>query len=182
MFKVERTYKTPSKGANAQRGFPAPGDGYQTIGEYEPAPAVVPWSPNRPTKGRRSMFAVKPAGQQRGFPAPGAKAQIRPAGSRPNVPVVYGRNVPVWTPEMDRGASAYVQNYGKVLTNPIGAGVVAMNRPQASYGKPAEYHDQTIWWVSQSIPTSVNLQGLVSPRALEAVLGGTYVQAAVRVG
>lgn len=100
----------------------------------------------------------------------------------PNVVPQYGRNIEVETPYYDRGAAAYVQNYGKVLTNPIGGGIVALHRPQASYGPAAQYYDHAIWWTSQAVPTTVNLQGLTTPEALAAVLGPIQLQAVMRVG
>jgi len=88
--------------------------------------------------------------------------------------------MPVETPYYDRGAAAVVQNYGKVLENPIGAGIVALSRPQASYGGAAQYDYGALWWTSQAIPTSINLQGLTDPEALNEILGSVAVQAVVR--
>jgi hypothetical protein len=93
-----------------------------------------------------------------------------------------GRPHYVRGPDFSKGTARDVPNFGKVLTNPIGAGVVALHRPQASYGQAAQYYAGTIWWTPQAIPTSVNLSGLTSPDALAAILGPLYVQAAVRVG
>jgi len=111
----------------------------------------------------------------------GSEGQMRPAGSMPNEPPIYGNSIPVYTPYYSRGAAAFVQNYGKVLTNPVGAGIVANYRPQASYGSAAEYHNGAIWWTNQTIPTSIGMNGLTSPQVLEALLGMVNVQAAVRV-
>jgi hypothetical protein len=107
-------------------------------------------------------------------------AQHRPAGSMPNHPIVQALPWTTTTPYYDRGAAAVVQNFGKVLTNPIGAGIVALNRPQASYGRASEYHYGSLWWTSQNIPTSVDLTSLVSADDLSAALGPLNVQAAVR--
>lgn len=98
----------------------------------------------------------------------------------PNVPLQYGLPIMVYTPYYDRGAAAYVPNYGKVLFNPIGAGIVAQYRPQASYGKAAQYANGALWWSSQAIPTTVNLQGLTDPRTLAAMLGPIKIQGVVR--
>ena len=98
----------------------------------------------------------------------------------PNTPPAYGLPIFVETPYYDRGAAAFVPNFGKVLTNPIGAGVVALHRPQASYGPSAEYENGALWWVSQAVPTSIGLQGLTDPDTLAALLGQTSVQAVVR--
>lgn len=182
VFQLARTYKKPAQGSNAQRGFPSPGEGDQTSGAFDPAPAVVPWQASRPTKGLRSLFMQRNDGKARGFPAPTSEEERRTPGSRPNHVHQYGGPMPVTTPYYDRGAAAVVQNFGKVLTNPIGGGIVALHRPQASYGKAAQYYDHAIWWTSQSVPTSVNLQGLTDPRALAAVLGMNELQAVVRVG
>jgi hypothetical protein len=183
VFKLALTYKDPSQGANVQRGFPAPGSGAQLSGPPSQArqPDIVP-RPNRPTKGIRSWFMPSsPSGEQRGMAPAGTAAQMRPNGSMPNVPPIYGQNIPVYTPYYSRGAAAFVQNYGKVLTNPIGAGIVANNRPQASYGPSSEYHNGMIFWTSQAVPTSVGMNGLTSPQVLAALLGRMNVQAAVRV-
>lgn len=182
MFKLSRTFDDPGAGSNSQRGFPAPGEGAQTTGDWTPAPELVEWVPERPTKGRRSFFASKPSSRQRGFPSPENPAQRRPEGSMPNAVPQSGRAVEVWTPYYDRGAAAFVQNFGKVLTNPIGAGVVAPYRPQASYGPAGEYVNGAIWWVSQAVPTTVGLQGLSSPDVLASLLSETEVQAVIRVG
>lgn len=188
MFKVNRTYADPSSLENGQRGFPSPGSGAQNSGATPTHGAIpqayIPPAPERPTKGLRSFF--RPAsgdGPQRGFPAPNSAAQRRP-GDTWNPNAVYPDGLPMYVrgPDFSKGTARDVPNYGKVLTNPIGAGVVALHRPQASYGQASEYHNGAIWWTSQSIPTSVNLQGLTDPRVLAAVLGPINVQAAVRVG
>jgi len=181
VFKLARTFAKPAAGANAQRGFPEPGAGAQTSGDYEPEPAVVPWQSEHPTKGRRTFLDILfGANEQRGFPDPLSDNQRRAKGEMPNTAIVDGLPVPVYTPYFSRGAAAYVQNYGKVLTNPIGAGVVAMNRPQASYGPAGVYQAGQVFWTSQAVPTSVNLTGLTSPAQLEALLGNINVQAVVR--
>jgi len=183
MFKLSRSMKKPAASDNAQRGFPAIGAGSQTTGEYTPPPARVSRTPTRPTKGRPSLFVSTSEGRgARGFPSPTNEEQARPANSMPNVPPIYGGNIEVETPYYSRGAAAFVQNYGKVLTNPIGAGVVAMHRPQASYGPAAQYYDQAIWWTTQAIPTSINMQGLTNPDVLAAILSQVEVQAVVRTG
>lgn len=127
------------------------------------------------------LGAGTPTGGQQGFAPPEDDAQMRPPGSMPNKPPVFGGVYMKWTPEYDRGAAAYVPNFGKVLTNPIGAGIPALQRPQSSYGPAAQFVNGAIWWANQVIPTSVNLTGLTSPEELEALLGTLQVQAVVRV-
>lgn len=185
MFKLALTFPDPSGTPGSQQGFPAPGSGAQTTGApWQPGSAqvTVPWVPQRPIKGKRSWFGVTLGREntQRGFAEPGAGEQIRPKGSMPNKPPVYGNSIPVYTPYYDRGADAYVQNYGKVLYNPIGAGIAVNHRPSASYGQSAQYINGQIWWTSQAVPTSVGLQGLSSPAVLQALLGRMSVQAVVR--
>lgn len=182
MFKLSQTFQQPEQGANAQRGFPAPGTGAQTTGPAKSQPGTVAWQAKRWAKGIRSwMNPSAPADEQRGFPAPQNNGQRRPAGSMSNVPPVSGLPIAVETPYYDRGAAAFVQNYGKVLYNPIGAGIVALNRPQASYGQSSEYVNGSIWWTSQAVPTTVNLQGLVDPDALASIIDGINLEAVVRV-
>jgi hypothetical protein len=182
MFKLKRTFKDPSGLEAGQRGFPMPGSGAQRNDTRPLTPPVASnqvRSSSKPTKGKRTWS--DPGDTQRGFPDPFNDAQRRPYNPV-GAQVPDGLNHEVWTPYYDRGAAAYVQNYGKVLTNPIGAGVATTHRPQASYGPAAQYVNGAIWWTSQGIPTSVNLQGLTDPSVLEAVLGPINVLAAVRVG
>jgi hypothetical protein len=98
----------------------------------------------------------------------------------PNVPPIFGGVYQHETPYYSRGAPAYVPNFGYVLTNPIGAGVVARYRTQASYGPAAQYANGAIWWTSQVVPTSINLQGLTNPDELAQLLDSVTVQAVVR--
>lgn len=183
VFKLSLSFQDPSQGANVQRGFPAPGTGAQRGGDPSQLPQdAILARPARSTKGIRSWFKPSaPASEQRGYPDPGNMLQERPPGSMPNVPPIYGGNIEVETPYYSRGAAAFVQNYGKLLTNPIGAGIVALNRPQASYGPSSEYHNGSIWWTSQAIPTSIGMQGLADPATLAALLGMVNVEAVVRV-
>jgi hypothetical protein len=183
MFKLALTYMGPTKGANAQRGFPAPGAFQQTTGgpSQPTRNEQVQETPLRPTKGVRSFFNSFLGGNaQRGMPDAQNAAQHRPIGSMPNHPIVQGRAWTTTTPYYDRGAAAVVQNFGKLLTNPIGAGVVVLNRPQASYGRSSEYHYGALWWTSQNIPTSIDLSSLVSTDDLSAALGPDNAPAAIR--
>lgn len=182
VFKTSATWDNP---AMSQSGFPTPGAGAQTTGDatIAGAPAApMAWEPQRSTQGIRSwLFGSREPGQsQSGFPAPGGPGQGRPAGSMPNDPPIFGGVYQHETPYYDRGAAAYVPNFGKVLTNPIGAGVVAQHRPQASYGRAAQYENGALWWTSQVIPTSINLQGLTSPDVLAAILSQEEIYAVVR--
>jgi hypothetical protein len=179
MFKLERTY---SDAANSQAGFPSPGDGAQHTGASGlPFSLPVEPTPERPTKGLFSwLFPAASANAQRGGPAPETGNQERPRGSMSNVPPIFGGVGYNYTPYYDRGAAAFVPITGKVLTNPIGAGVVVNARPQAFYGPSASYENGAIWWVSQAVPTSVGLQGLTDPDVLAALLSETQLQAVVR--
>lgn len=183
MFKPARTFYNP---ADSQSGFATPGAGAQTTGEPSYNAFVQPpveATPERPTKGIFSwLFPASQRSTASGQPEPGNALQFRPPGSMPNVAPIDGIVDYIIGPEYSRGANRYVPQTGYVLTNPIGAGVVAMQRPQASYGPAGEYIDGDIFWTSQSIPTSVGLAGLVSPEQLEALVGTMNVQAMVRVG
>jgi hypothetical protein len=182
VFRLSNTFKEPAQGSNAQRGFPTPGAGNQTVGVYTPPPVQTPWESDRPTKGIRSWFKpAAPVSGQRGFPEAQNLAQHRPPNSMPNIPPTSGEAIEVWTPYYSRGTAAWVPNFGKVLYNPIGAGVVANHRTQASYGPAAQYIDGALWWTSQVTPTSIDMTGLTSPETLQAILGNTMVQAVVRV-
>jgi hypothetical protein len=181
VFRLARTYDDPSADTSAQRGFPAPGAGGQTTGDYHPAPAKAQNRSGRPVKGTRSFpYPFLPADRQRGFPSPQNALEARPAGSMPNAPPIFGGVYQNYTPYYSRGAAAFVPNFGRVLTNPIGAGIYAPYRTQASYGPPAHYANGAIWWTSQAIPTSVHLAGLTDPDILAQLVGMTNVQAMVR--
>ena len=181
MFQLATTFTDP---AGSQSGFPSPGEGAQYTGaKNAPHNATIPSvnDPRRPTQGLRSFFApFLGSNAQRGMPSPEDRFQERPEGSMPNDPPIFGGVYQHYTPYYDRGAAAYVPNFGYVLTNPIGAGVVNLYRPQASYGPSGQYYDEAIWWTNQVTPTSVNLQGLTDPAALEAIVGQTNVIAMVR--
>ena len=178
MFQISNTFTNPQA---SQSGFPSPGDGAQTTGDATPIHPDPPWSSLTPTKGWLSwLFPSKAAEAARGFPSPDDASQGRPRGSMPNAPPIFGGVYQHETPYYDRGAAAFVPNFGKVLTNPIGAGIVALFRPQASYGPAAQYENGAIWWTSQDIPTSINPQGLTDPQELAALLGSIQVQAVIR--
>lgn len=187
VFTLARTFGQPAKGSNASRGFPAPGAGRQTTGDAIPAPRTSIWQSVRPLKGRATwMDPNNPQDAARGFPAPQGASQARPRnegviGASPGVPMPFGAFIVHEHPYYSRGTAAFAPQFGQVSYNPIGAGVVAMNRVQASYGPAAQYENGEIFWTSQAVPTSVNLQGLTDPNVLAAILGPIGVQAAVRV-
>lgn len=199
VFRPSATFNKPSGPTGVQQGFAPIGAGQQYAQEvaqgyhtgldattylYDPTLDYAPpveWTPKRPEKGTRTWG--RPSGAQstqRGFPTPEAPAQRRPPGSLDAFAPAYGGNMPVWTPYYDRGAAAWVQNYGKVLYNPVGAGVVALDRPQASYGESGQYIDGAIWWTSQVIPTTIAPQSLTDPQELSALLSNIEVQAVYR--
>jgi hypothetical protein len=182
VWRLSNTWAAPASKASLQRGYPAPGSGAQHTGA-DPRHAGAPTTrePVRPTKGLRSWFQpASPRGGQQGFPAPENPAQQRPPGTMPNRPLPYGLPIFTETPYYDRGAGAFVPNFGKTLTNPIGAGIVACHRPQPSYGESGQYHNGAIWWTPQVIPTSIPLIALNDPAALEAIVGPVNIQAMVR--
>lgn len=182
VFQPSRTYKDPFDGSNVNRGFPSPGAYGQTTGDFSPPPVASAWVPERPSKGRRSWLdAIFGASANRGFPAPQGRAQARPPGSFMDNPAPDGFAHYVEYPYFSRGDGARAPQLGQVSYDPIGGGVVALHRTQASYGPAAQYENGEIFWTSQAVPTSVNLQGLTNPDILAAVIGPINVQAAVRV-
>src|SRR5579862_9323961 len=183
MFRPARTFSNPGQGSNPNRGFPAVGDSYQTTGPYTPPPRQSIWSAMRPIKGRQTWDNPN-ADVSRGMPAPQTRAQSRGGevvGHLPGDPAAFGGYLTHEYPYFSRGTAALAPQFGQVSYNPIGAGVVANHRVQASYGPAAQYENGEIFWTSQAIPTSVNLIGLTNPDVLAAVLGPIRVQAAVRV-
>lgn len=181
MWKLSNSWGNPSSPTSRAQGFAPVGSGAQYSGAPGGSPALIAREPVRPTKGLLSWLRpAAGAGPQRGFPAPENARQRRPAGSMPNDPPIFGGPIAVETPYFSRGADAFVQNFGKVFTNPIGAGIVALHRPQASYGEAGQYANGAIFWASQVIPTTINLQGLTDPEALAEIVGNINVQAMVR--
>lgn len=181
VFALARTFHKPAATqGNRNRGFPEPGAGAQTSGDFTPAPAESQWSPVYPIQGDpTNVYPLAPANAARGYGDPLSPRQGR-RGWGPG-PAKSGRPVDVLAPWWSgHVADRTVHNFGKVLTNPIGAGVVARYRPQASYGPAGTYANGQIFWTSQAIPTTINLQGLTDPAALAAVLGPIRVQAVVR--
>jgi hypothetical protein len=181
VFQPARTFLQPALNQGRQQGFPSIGAGAQTTGDPTPWPADdVSRGPVRPTKGRRSwLFPSAPDGGQRGYPTPEIPLQSRPPSCQVPAPQ-YGGSVQVYTPYFDRGAAAFVQNFGKVLYNPIGAGIVARFRPLPSYGMAGQYLQGAVWWSSQAIPTSINSQSLIDPQVLAALLSQVQIQGVVR--
>lgn len=183
VFRLAQTFYDP---ADSQSGFAEPGAGAQTTGDpsfvsqIEGSPAG---GPERPTKGLFSwLFPASPRSLNTGQPEPLNGLQHRPPGSMDAVPPIFGGVDYNYSREYSRGAGAFVPITGKVLTNPIGAGLVAMQRPQASYGPSGEYVAGQIFWTSQAVPTTVDLNGLLSAEQVEALVGNMSVQAMVRVG
>ncbi len=174
VFRLAKTFTDPG---SSQAGFPSPGSGAQTTGKGTPAPRFVARTPVRPTAGVRSWLV--PSRTQRGFPAPGAAGQGRPPGWTTNE-VPFGGAYQNYTKPYDRGAAAYVPNFGSVHYNPIGAGIFAPYRPRAYYNQPGQYANGMIFWTSQAIPTSINLQGLTDPAALAQILDSVQIQSVVR--
>lgn len=120
--------------------------------------------------------------RQRGFPMPLGQDETREASGRPLRPTM-AQSFPIFVhpARSDMGARGVVSLFGQTFVNPIGAGVYAPNRPQASYGIAGQYVDHTIFWAQQTIPTTIPMGPLTSPAELAALLGIVNVQAALRV-
>lgn len=184
VFKLARTYGDPTQPQNAQRGYPAPGAGAQISGGPLLAPGSnVPVAQEtvRPTKGMLSWFRpTSPQSLQRGLPAPEDAAQQRPVGSMPARVIQGGRPLVTETPYYDRGAAAFVQNFGLTQVNPIGAGIQVNDRVQASYGPSTVYENGRIFFSPQTIPTSVPSSPLTETSDLARMFGPIDIQALVR--
>jgi hypothetical protein len=131
-------------------------------------------------RARRAYFlpAQSPAQAQRGFPAPLNQTETRAAYGQPFGNVApFGGKILVQPRRRDLGASGYVPNFGKPFSNPIGAGVVALNRPQPSYGISSEYIAHALFWSSQTIPTTIPMGPLVSRDTMQALLGTINIKA-----
>lgn len=188
-FKPRNTFVNATSNAAVNAGQPSPGSGAQYLPTTSPPPQAFdftgPREPQHPTRGRRTWLrASSPRGGQQGMAPPLDDLQMRPSTgpfAMDNVPPVSGLPIPVTTPEYSRGAARTVQNYGKVLYNPIGAGIPVPDRPQASYGPSGQYIEGSIFWTSQVIPTSIPPTALTSPQELADLLDPLTVYAAARV-
>ena len=188
-FKPQNTFAKPTGNAAVNAGQPAPGTGAQWTPTTSPPPQVFddhrPRVPLHPTRGKRTWLTPSsPRGGQQGMASPLDDAQRRPSGgpfAMTAIPPVSGLPIPVTTPYYSRGAAATVQNFGKVLYNPIGAGIPVPNRTQPSYGPSGQYIEGSIWWTSQVIPTSIPTAALTSPQELADLLDPLTVYAVARV-
>ena len=174
----ENTYY-PQTASDIMRGFPAPGSGAQKTGGKKITKSK-PVAPREDTffAGKSTFLPQSVSDFLRGFPIPESKNQKRGK----TIPVkTQSGPIPVYTPDYSRGAAAVVQNYGQVFSNPIGAGIAYTHKLNAYNERPAEYHAGTIWFMNQTSPTSVNVQGLTSPQQLEAILGTVNILAAYPV-
>ena len=176
MFRVSNTYNNPSDVQNAQRGFPAPGAGAQTTGQWTgkerpgPAPELQP-------VGADSWEGITSADAQRGMGPALDAVQFTTRNEQPipqPFPVLYD----TWWP--DRGAAGVAPDFGQVVTNPIGAGVqVSAPFDVHARGPAGQYFTDTIFWTSQVIPTSVHLDGLLTPEQVAALVDPLQVYGAV---
>jgi hypothetical protein len=171
MFKLATTFENPS---TTRSGMAVPGAGAQRVGNGTPRDVDIPWETMNVTPGT-DTFQL--SDNTRGFPAPEAPDQRKNPADLNYVPQASGEPEYKYYPYFSRGANAYAPQFGQVLSNPIGAGIVANHRPQAFYGGAGTYEHGSIWWTSQAIPTTINLQGLADSKALEAQLGEIYVEA-----
>lgn len=73
------------------------------------------------------------------------------------------------------GADGIAPTFGRVMTNPIGAGIFAPWRPRPWYGPSGQYVNGAIWWTAQEISTSVELQGLYDADVIDALLAASSV-------
>lgn len=180
VFKVSNTFSSPG---TSQAGFPSPGSREQFSGAKPITRSQqTGWFARHPTRGKKTFLRpAEGSNAQRGFPSPLDPSQKYPPGTMNNRPIPFGGAYMVETPYYDRGAAAFVPNFGIVTTNPIGAGIPVNHRPQSSYGPAGQYINGAIWWTSQVIPTTVNLSGLTSPEVMGAILSQEQVYGVVRV-
>lgn len=176
------TFLNPARGSNAQRGYPSPGTGAQASGKPLPgqrgSTAPLPQPGVQGTRSWRNPLSIE--SRQRGMPAPENAAQRRWPPFAMSAP--FGGSIMTQTRRYDLGAAGFVPNFGTVFANPIGAGVVCRYSLKPSYGPSGQYIHGTIFWASQTIPTSIRVSGLTGPAEMAALLGTVNVQAAVRVG
>jgi hypothetical protein len=134
----------------------------------------------QPSMGSVAIFqpGVDATQAQRGTPQPEGFDQMRNPPWSHRAP--FGGTIFCAPRRSDMGAAGYVSNFGLLFTNPIGAGIVAPNRPQASYGLAGQYIAHTIFWAQQTIPTSIQMGPLTSPDVMLALLGTVNIQAAMR--
>jgi hypothetical protein len=88
--------------------------------------------------------------------------------------------IPIYVqgPVYDRGADAFAPQFGKLLQNPIGAGIHASYKLPVIAGPGARYQFGAIWFGVQSIPTSVQINPTVPIETINALLATSHVSAA----
>ncbi len=172
MFKPASTWNNPASPQSLQRGQPAVGQGAQTTGRWTgrtpppPAPELQP-------AGTDTWTTLTSASTQRGYEAPFDPGQQTTRSAQPfpqPLPVLYN------APWPDRGADNFSPDFGQVTSNPIGGGVQVSNPFDVHARGPAgQYFTDTIFWTSQVIPTSLDLQGLATPAEINAMVANLHV-------
>ena len=169
-------------GPNAQRGMPAPLSPWQAQGPD--ASGEGPVAPASPTQRRvkytqpRQWFGT-PATKQRGEPVPFSPADHRPI-ENVEFRVPYGAPVYQRLRRYDWGSAGFSFDSGRLFSNPIGAGVVALHRIKPFSSAVAQVvPGQGIFWNSQTIAdfAGPELGTLYDPQTLYALLGNTNAQA-----
>lgn len=175
-------------GGPAQRGQPqalAPYQRTATLG------ALPPYSFNAPGEWPRNVRRRTPVrfwfgshtSQQRGEPAPLGPADLRPPENFQFFGMPGGIPAYRYTRRYDRGAAAFSFNEGKILSNPIGAGIVPMYRQHVhpTYIGEVLPYGYGIYWRSQAIAAGQSgptLSNLLTPRDIYALMGGAMGAAA----
>jgi hypothetical protein len=138
------------------------------------------WSPARetsPWSARGFPDPAEPEALQRGFGTP--EAIPVPDPGPPSGP--YGKAIFVQTPYYDGGALMFAPKFGKILENPIGAGIQVPFRSYSSYYPSGQYDAGVIFWASEYIPTSIPSSALMTPDELEAILGNLEIYKSIQV-
>jgi hypothetical protein len=110
----------------------------------------------------------------RGQPVPLAWWQMRSAPG-PAAPMMQPVPFYLTSTPYSRGADAHAPQFGKVIYNPIGAGVVAPYRLPSIAGPGARYMFSAIWFDVQTIPTSMQINPSVPIETVNALIATSSV-------
>jgi len=78
-------------------------------------------------------------------------------------------------PQYDRGADAFAPQFGRLMSNVIGAGVPVPFRHPTISGPAAVYEAGAIYFDVQTVPTTVRLSPAMSRESLAALLATSHV-------
>ncbi len=183
MFNIVNTFKKPAAPQNAQRGFPAPGEGEQQTNPARKAPDDVAWYTAIGMEGTDTWDNARvtygnpqfPVDAQRGQPVANSPAIARPPGSVRNGRM-DGTTRYRETPNFSRGMQRFAVNT-PILIQDANPGDWVPHKPRVVPNYPlGQYINNTIFFANQVIPTTIPLSGLQTQKSVAALLSTFEVE------